>query len=59
MSWKEKNRPENVPLPENSARSARIASFVRAPRSRTAHADRLEVLLPLAAYADAEDHPAT
>ena len=33
---KEKNRPENVPPPENSARSARIASFVRAPRSRTA-----------------------
>ena len=38
-----------------SSRSARIASSVRAPRSR-GDADRLEVLRALAADADAEDH---
>ena len=40
-------------------RSQRAHRLVR-PRAALAHrhADRLEVLLPLAAYADAEDHPA-
>ena len=56
MSWKEKNWPENVPPPENNVRSARIASFVREPRSRTG-TPTASKSFSLAADAHAEDHP--